>query len=281
MKNFLIVSRTDKTQYGEMIERAKQYIVSHGGNCQVLINYSEDETSFKELDVPEETQCVLTVGGDGTMIRTAQMLAHRKLPFAGINCGHLGYLCDIDRENLEECLDLLMADSFELEKRMMLRGSTKESREYNALNDIVINAGTVGTSVIRLTVYVNGSYLFAYNCDGLIFSTPTGSTAYNLSSGGPIVNPKTSCILLTPINAHTLNSRSIVLDMDDCIEVELNARHPEDENETAIVSFDGYEKKVLKPGDRVSIKRSEDTTEVVKFTDTSFLERIRIRMQEK
>lgn len=256
------------------------YIGLHGGQCSYGVN--PDDSLEEDLIVPPETECILTVGGDGTLIRAAQNIFGKNIPMIGINRGHLGYLCDLDEASVYEGIDMLMADDFSIEERMMLTGHLVDSegnvgKDIQALNDIVL-CSSAGLQVIHVTVYVNGQYLYAYNCDGVIFSTPTGSTAYNLSANGPIVNPKTNLILLTPINPHTLNSRSIVLDAYDELVLEIAARR-EDTVEEAEVSFDGNHKRLLHAGEKLVVHRAKETTKMIHLKDTSFYDRIRNKMQ--
>ncbi len=279
MKNFFIVTRDES--HSSVISQIISYIKLHGGNCSYGIN--PDDSSEQKLVVPENTECILSIGGDGTLVRAAQNTLGMNIPLLGINYGHLGYLCDLDPATMYDGLDALFADAYSIEDRMMLSGHllTKkegESAEIPALNDIVLGA-TVGLQAISVRVYVNGSYLYAYYCDGIIFSTPTGSTAYNLSANGPIVNPKTNVILLTPINPHTLNARAIVLDPYDEIAVEFCARR-EGERSVATVCFDGSHKKILRIGEKLIVKRAEQTTKMIHLEDISFLDRIRNKMQE-
>lgn len=279
MKNFLIVTRTEKAPCDALISRIIEIIESKGGNAKVTTNPSSEGKKYSQIDVPSETECIISVGGDGTMIRTAQNTASAGVPIVGLNSGHLGYLCDIDEANLEESLEKLFNGEFECEKRMMLKGGVVGAKQrYNSLNDIVISSSASGHSVINLKVSVNGSELLCYDCDGMIFATPTGSTAYNMSAGGPIVNPKSSMIILTALNAHSLNSRSVILDADDEIEVTLQARRI-DGSESAEVSFDGNHRIVIKAGQSVKISRSSETTEIISIAGTNFLERFRMRMQ--
>ena len=133
--------------------------------------------------------------------------------------------------------------------------------------------------MLNLTVKVNGIQLYSHNCDGLIVSTPTGSTAYNLSANGPIVSPHADCIVLTPINPHTLNSRSIILASNDEVEVSIEARHEEDEPKANII-YDGTLRQVLRKGEVLKIHRSKITSNMVMLENVNFLERIRARMQE-
>lgn len=280
MKQFFIVSRDDKKENLSMIQDMIDYIELHGGICSYGVN--PDDTLEEELVLPPKTECILTVGGDGTLIRAAQNIFGKNIPMIGINRGHLGYLCDLDEESVYEGIDALMAGDFAIEERMMLTGHLVDAqgnvgRDIQALNDIVL-CSSAGLQVIHVTVYVNGQYLYAYNCDGVIFSTPTGSTAYNLSANGPIVNPKTNLILLTPINPHTLNARSIVLDAYDELVLEIAARR-DDTVDEAEVSFDGNHKRLLHPGEKLVVHRAKETTKMIHLKDISFLDRIRNKMQ--
>lgn len=280
MKQFFIVSRDDKKETLLLIQDMIDYIGLHGGTCSYGVN--PDDALEAELVVPAETECILTVGGDGTLIRAAQNIFGKNIPMIGINRGHLGYLCDLDEESVYEGIDALLAGEYSIEERMMLTGHLVDKQgnvggDIQALNDIVL-CSSAGLQVIHVTVYVNGQYLYAYNCDGVIFSTPTGSTAYNLSANGPIVNPKTNLILLTPINPHTLNARSIVLDAYDELVLEIAARR-QDTVEEAEVSFDGNHKRLLHPGEKLVVHRAKETTKMIHLKDISFLDRIRNKMQ--
>ena len=280
MKHFFIISRNEEKEKLDLIFHLMHYIQQKGGACSYTCN-PEDEHAAA-VAVPKQAQCILTIGGDGTLIRAAQNTFGSNVPLLGVNCGHLGYLCELDEENVYDAIDDLFADRYQVEERMMLGGTVhhtdgSRSPEAQALNDVVI-CSSAGLQVIHLTVYVNGEHLYSYLCDGMIFSTPTGSTAYNLSANGPIVNPRTNLILLTPINAHTLNSRSIVLDSSDEVAVELTPRRNEN-TEVAEVSFDGNRKALLRPGERLIVHKAKEKTRMIQFSNMSFLERIRIKMR--
>lgn len=170
--------------------------------------------------VPKEAECGLVLGGDGTLIRAVRDLGERSLPLLGINLGTLGYLTDVDLEDFESALDHLFSETPVIEERMMLEGSFRNSRKDMAMNDIVI-AREGKVRIVSFHIYVNGALLNTYHADGVIISTPTGSTGYNLSAGGPIVEPTAQMIVITPICSHALNTSSIVLSADDLIEVEV------------------------------------------------------------
>lgn len=280
MKKFLIITRSSD-RHSDLIDSIKNAIELKGGQCNVAISpENEDEES---VVVPEGTQCILTVGGDGTLIGSAQMTFGSGIPLLGVNRGHLGYLCDLNDDTVFSALESLFQDQYSVEERMMLTGhivdKDGEAEPWiQALNDIVISASP-GLNVIQLSAYVDGEYLYSYVCDGMIFSTPTGSTAYNLSANGPIVDPKTSVILLTPVNPHTLNSRSIVLDRHAEITVEVIPRRHKTP-ESACVAFDGGHKRTLHPGERLVVRRADATTKMVSLSKLSFLERMSKKLQE-
>ena len=176
---------------------------------------------------------------------------------------------------------LLLSDNTRIDERMMLDGilDDDELNSYTALNDIVISSAAAGIAVLNLKVSVNGIQLYSHNCDGLILATPTGSTAYNLSANGPIVSPHSDCIILTPINPHTLNSRSIILSSDDEIQIEVGLRHFDDTEEATVI-YDGVSRQILHKGEVLKVTRSKATTKMVRLESANFLERIRARMQE-
>ena len=195
MKNFLIVARSFSDLHEKYINVIRDYICAHEGMCILDLDTCPD-SSETQVTVDDNIQCIITVGGDGTVVRVAQNVTNRKVPIVGLNCGHLGYLCDMTVDNVEHCLDQLLSDNYKIDERMMLEGdySSDSSNHFRALNDIVVASDAAGLYVLNLTVKVNGIQLYSHNCDGLIVSTPTGSTAYNLSANGPIVSPHADCI---------------------------------------------------------------------------------------
>lgn len=283
MKNFVIIAKTEKEKEDRFLQDLCAYIREKGAHCNIVVE--PHKASMMPVEVPPKTDCIFAIGGDGTVIRTAWRTYKTGTPIVGVNRGHLGYLCDLDEDSVYDAVDQLMAGAFEVENRMMLSGHLEKSDgstispEIPALNDIVLSAGP-NLQVIGLTIYINGQKLYSFTGDGVIFATPTGSTAYNMSANGPIVDPKTQLILLTPINAHTLNSRSFVLDPGDEISVEINKRRKSIE-ETAEVYFDGNHQQVLHIGERVVVYRAADEAKMIKLSDMNFLERIRKKLQQE
>ncbi len=246
---------------------------------EYIINYLEKNGKFCTDDL-KLVECVLVLGGDGTLLRAATDLAHVNVPFLGINMGSMGFLAEVDRTGIEKALDMLIADEFEIESRMMLLGVINDqknpSSHNRALNDVVI-LGKVSMKLINFNVYVNGLLLKRYTADGMIVSTPTGSTGYNLSAGGPIVEPNAELILITPLNPHSLHSRSVVLSAADEITIEITKDKYGQEQQVDAV-FDGGRRISLATGDRIKISKSEKTTAILKLSTTNFLEILQRKM---
>lgn len=283
MKHFLIITNKHKDTDRKLTKELSAYIEEKGGSCYCFFS-SGDEVSAaapEPSEIPPETECVLVLGGDGTLIRAASMLVDSRIPLIGVNLGNLGYLCELESGNVFAAIDQLMAGEYVVENRMMLEGHGivlgQETDTGIAFNDIVIHR--VGSmSVVRLSVYVNGEFLNAFRADGIIVSTPTGSTGYNMSAGGPIVDPKAQMILITPINPHTLNARSIVIGADDEVVVELDERRSQ-KDEAVEVSFDGDNAVRLEVGDRFVIRKAKETARICKLSKESFFEILSRKMQ--
>lgn len=213
MKHFFIISNKQKDNNLTLAGHVQQLLTDKGAVCYI---YDADEKeNMGPITVPKETECILVIGGDGTILDTAGRLIGKNIPLLGINRGTLGFLADIDVNELNDAIDDLMADRFQLEKRIMLKADIiREGNEvisYTALNDFVIHRnGYAG--VIGLSVKINGALIDQYHGDGVIVCTPTGATGYNLSAGGPIINPTCKNFVVTPICSHSLTARSVVLD---------------------------------------------------------------------
>lgn len=283
---YMIVNHSKKkAEYGA--ELIRDYLEGRGCECVVWDASDTDacrsrRPQFRYTDreaVPGWIECAIVLGGDGTLIQAARDLAGSNIPLLGVNMGTLGYLAQIGREeDILPALDELIADHYGLEQRIMLKGTVisdgRVIAEDIALNDIVLSR--MGLNMLRFNLSIDGEFLNDYSADGIIAATPTGSTAYNLSAGGPIAVPDSEMILLTPICPHTLNSRSVVLAPDRVIELEITGR-----GETGkFLSFDGDTQVDLKNGDLVRIERSEIVTTLIRLKKVSFLENLRDRMKQ-
>ena len=231
--------------------------------------------------IPENISILLVVGGDGTLLRAAKKVVGRQLPLIGVNLGTLGYLAEVEAGQFRQALDQLLEGRYTIEKRMMLEGEIYRKGVQIAadiaLNDVVIlRSGPL--RLLELITAVNGEHLMDYRADGIILSTATGATGYTLSVGGPIVTPEADLMIMTPIAAHTLTTRSIILRGRDVVRVEIGVGNgylpPE-----ASVFFDGNEKLVsVAAGDVVEIRRAAKKTNIIKLSDASFLDVLRRKM---
>ena len=285
MKHFLIYTNRHKDRELRMTERIRAYLQEKGQCvtvklCELKEQYEGQEEATS--DSPPEADCMIVLGGDGTMLQAVREIKRLSIPMIGVNLGTLGYMAEIEPAGLEESLDRLIRGDYEQECRMMLNGKVffqngKEDEGW-ALNDIVISRkGSL--QVIHFNIYVNGQFLNHYSADGMIITTPTGSTGYNLSAGGPLVEPRAKLIMLTPICPHTLNQRSIILSPEDTIEIEI-PKGREERMQTVEANFDGRHVIPLCTGERIRIVKSEKTTEFIQLNQVSFLEVLHKKMSE-
>ncbi len=286
MNIFYIITNHQKDEDLKITKEIQRYLEEHQRICYIQGEKGDLGTQkgygFTNAEtIPQDVECVLVLGGDGTLIQGARDIVGKELPIIGFNFGTLGFLTEIEQENMYTALDKLMADEFILESRMMLKGTMYRDGEAVfsdiALNDIVLNRSGA-LRIIQYDIYVNGEFLYSCPSDGIIISTPTGSTGYNLSAGGPIVSPSSSMILLTPICPHSLGSRSIVLSADDRVVVKIGPGRRNTE-ETAVATFDGAQSVDLITGDRVEIMQAKETTKLIKINKKSFVEIMRKKMQ--
>lgn len=275
----------------KVARQIQEYLLSRGKECIIQEERQNEEiagdlgVNFKYTDVtkiPEDTDCILALGGDGTLLQAARDTVERKIPLLGINLGTLGYLAEIDRQNIHQALECLIGQKYEVKDRMMLEGTAyhqnKKLMEDIALNDIVI--GRVGRlRILNLRIFLNGAYLTSYSADGIIVSTPTGSTGYSLSAGGPIIDPEANLIAITPIAAHTLNARTIILPDDVEITIEIGNRKGTFHDE-AEATFDGDTSVKLNSFDKIVIRKSKKITRMVKINQISFVEVLRNKMNK-
>jgi len=275
MDKFLIITNYTKDDGRMITSRIQSYLEKKGKEC--VFPLLENGEHIVPGSIPKDTDCAIVIGGDGTLIRASRTLVFEGVPILGVNLGTLGYLTEVEVQNIEAAIDQLISGDYIIEDRMMLYGKVRGEKREIALNDIVVSRSG-GMRILSFHLYVNGEFLNTYQADGIIISTPTGSTAYNLSAGGPIIEPTASMILVTPICSHTLTKGSIVFSADDEVVIELGARRDEVKDE-AVISFDGADLTAFETGDRLVIKRARETTGLVTLKRTSFLETLREKMK--
>lgn len=277
MKSFYVIANQEKKECIKLAQEIEKYLKEKGAECLVRGKNKLTHTPM------EHTDAIIVLGGDGTLLRAARELAGRKIPFLGINLGHLGYLAEIEAQNVQTALDSLLEDHCVTEERMMLTGDVwiggRCVGHDMALNDIVLNRSG-NLRVVDYMVYVGGQYLNRFTADGIMVATPTGSTGYSLSAGGPIISPTASLLLLTPICPHTLNSRSIVFSGEDTIRIQIGEGRRAGKDET-YVTFDGDTSFRMHSGDYVEIKKSMEITRILKINQISFLEVLRNKLSKK
>lgn len=283
MKHFMIVTNRWKDPDLEMTEKIRKFLEEAG--CSVTV-YADELSADEWKAVLEQekgkTTGMLVLGGDGTLLRAARDTVESKIPVLGINLGTLGYLTEVERSNLMPSLQQLVDGNYKLENRMLLSGQVirngEEIMDTRALNDITITRNG-RLQMLYFQIYVNGRLLKEYHADGIIVATPTGSTGYNLSAGGPIVEPSANVTVLTPICAHTLQTRSVILRAEDKIVIRVRERENR-EAQPMEVCFDGNRNLMLKPGDEVHITQSNMITSIIKLKETSFLDVLSRKMSE-
>ncbi|MCH5342988.1 MAG: NAD(+)/NADH kinase [Acetatifactor sp.] len=286
MKHFLIYSNAYKDRNLEVTNRIVGHLEMKGQKVTLNLKDSDwksgaGEESEEAKNIPTDVDCMIVLGGDGTVLQAARETKKLHIPIIGVNLGTLGFMTEIEPENLEESLDRLIAGNYEQESRMMLNGkvffANGEVDEGWALNDIVISrSGSL--QIIKFNIYVNGQFLYDYKADGMIITTPTGSTGYNLSAGGPLVEPKAKLLTMTPICPHALNQRSIILSPEDVIEIVIPPIRGT-LSQTVEANFDGSHKIGLSTGDRIRIVQSEKTTEFIQLNQVSFLKILNKKMK--
>jgi NAD+ kinase len=245
--------------------------------------YSEPRLQqFWNRDVPSfegvGLDALLTFGGDGTLLRGARLLGARETPILGVNLGRVGFLTTATRDSLGPALDALVAGRYEIEKRQALRAAIRdpegETRATQmAVNDVAVHKGGVAR-VIRVNVFIQGENVGPYSADGIIVATPTGSTAYSLSAGGPIVVPGVEAMVVTPIAAHTLAVRALVVPATYRIVIEPMAGWADD----LLVSFDGQTGTTLAPGESVDVCRADHRVCLIRLGGEGFFERMRQKL---
>jgi len=251
---------------GPEIEREQ---IEHATGCSV-------ETVAADK-LPSSVDLILVLGGDGTMIATARMIGDREVPVMGVNFGGLGYLAEFRIEELYTALEAILAGNYRLDRRVMLavellRGSDPVTT-HQVLNDVVINKSALAR-IIEIEAYLNQQFVNSFRADGLIISTPTGSTAYNLSAGGPVIFPSMNAVVITPICPFTLSNRPIVVPDDAVIELRLKT-----EQEDVALTLDGQAGFPLKVENRVVIRKSRTTFNLVQPMNRNYFDVLRDKLR--
>jgi len=236
-----------------------------------------ESASHPKTQLATRSDMVLVLGGDGTMLSAARLLEERAVPILGVNMGGLGFLTEITLDQLYPALEKVFAQEFMVEERLMLRADIHRHGEHVAkatvLNDVVVSKGTLAR-MIEIQILIDGQFVTRLRGDGLIVSTPTGSTAYSLSAGGPIIHPTVQALILTPICPHTLTHRPLLVPRGVALEVTLTSQV-----EGAMATFDGQVGVALVQGDTVAIAVSEHRTQLIRLPDRTYYDLFRRKLK--
>lgn len=277
-----IIINTEKKKALAITEQIVNWLQRHGKKAMVTNMGSESvQHCFpmcSEQELSREAECIIVLGGDGTLLSCARTIAANGIPLFGVNLGQLGFLTEIELPDLEPALEKLISGQYLIEERMMIQAAVRrggtEISNFHALNDAVITKGAFAR-LIRLKTFVNDEYFDVFPADGLIVSTPTGSTAYSLSAGGPLVVPDLGLMLVTPICPHTLYSRPLVIDKDSIVRVELETTQAE-----VMLTIDGQSGFKLQPHDEVIVKKAPFNARFMKLNQRGFYEILRRKLKE-
>jgi len=281
MPKITIIYKRNKSLAAQLALEMKQWLEQRDVEVYLRQNVARHghEADFQEppLQIPPESVAVVVLGGDGTLLSVARLVGDLPIPILGVNIGGMGFLTEVSIRDRYRFLEDILAQRFEVEERMRLQASIirrgEKISDITFLNDVVINKAALAR-IIDLEVTIDGRYLTTYRADGLIVSTPTGSTAYNLSAGGPIVFPTARAIILTPICSFSLTNRSIILPGRACVDIEVS---PKDTDVT--LTCDGQVGQELLPNDRVRIERAPHPQHMVKARQEDYFTILRNKLK--
>ena len=273
MDKFYIITNSDKDKDLEFTGQIVEYLKANGRKCMVQQAERKQEGAYHYTNpalIPEDTECILVLGGDGTILQRAAECAKRKIPVLGINLGKIGFMTEIEIDDMEDAISKFLQDDFTIEKRMMMKAEIRKENKiqfsFHALNDVVVSK-VAGEKLIYMELSTDGVAVNRYTADGLIIATPTGSTGYSISAGGPVVDPCMRLYVATPICAHMLSVRSAVLSSNKDIRIKLDGEYG---NADAVVTADGDIQGYIKNADEVIITESEYDFELIKIGEQSF-----------
>ncbi|MBQ9827831.1 MAG: NAD(+)/NADH kinase [Lachnospiraceae bacterium] len=282
MKKYCIITNRNKDRDYSITDHILETLQREGMEAYT-VGGRTDDTYIRPINITQDlieegTDCIIVLGGDGTLIKIARNLAHLHIPFLGVNLGTLGFLASVEKDDVERAVREMVEGTYTLEKRMMIKGrptiNGRPRASVPALNEIMISRAGF-SRMVELKLYINDNLAEVYQADGILISTPTGSTAYNLSAGGPVVFPESRVMIIVPVCPHALSSRAIVTSPFDKIRVEIGKRRSSAETEEAEVLVDGIKVAQLSSFDKVEIERSRHYIELVRLSDYSFYDSMR------
>lgn len=280
MKKIGIIAKPFKTEAKKVLEDLLPWLQARGR--EVFLDKDtaatiERVSTLGRDDIPSKVELIIVLGGDGTLLSVARVVAGKKIPILGVNLGSLGFLTEVTLQELYPTLELILSGEYQTDERSMLQAQIKRGGKVvttsSALNDVVINKNALA-KMIELETCVNGSYVTTFRGDGLIISTPTGSTAYSLAAGGPIVHPIVDSLIINPLCPHTLTNRPIVLPGNSVIEVTLLS-----EKEEVLIASDGQEGYPLIYKDVVEVKKAKETISLIHSPKKDYYQILREKLK--
>lgn len=253
-----VVVIPNKQKDNELVYTSRLTALLDGYNCIYTVCRDDGDS------VSEDADLFIVLGGDGSIMRASHYAAGKGIPILSINLGRMGYMAELEKDELH-LIDSYFSGDYFIEERMMLSVITPDGEEHIALNDAVLSNGRV-SKMVSFSLYSNGQHLSHYNADGIIISTPTGSTAYSMSAGGPVVDPSVECLIATPVCPHSLNSRPVIFSG----RTELTIKNETDRDIPMFITVDGEDNLEIGYGESVSIKRSDISTKLVRIKDECF-----------
>ena len=284
MKTITVITNTNKDPELEVTKTLVRELSAFAQCIKISENIKFDTvdkvTFLPESKIFDDTDAVITVGGDGTILQIAPILAKKNIAVLGINLGRMGFMAELEKDEIS-LVSKLFSQEYIIEPRMMLDVSIIRDGEkvdsFTALNEVVVMNGTI-SKMVELELYCNDTYVSRYHADGLILSTPTGSTAYSLSAGGAVIDPSLDCILTTPVCAHSFyNARPVVFSSS----AELSIKDFTKRGENTFVTIDGNRNFKLSSFDTVIVKKSQHTTNLIKIKSTRFYNTVYSKLSER
>jgi len=280
MKSIGIVAKIHDPRCGKVAGDLVSWVTGKGMTPLVeerLAAHLGTGEGSKGFEIAAKADLVVVLGGDGTLISVARLMVEREVPIVGVNLGSLGFLTEITLGEMYDLLEKFLSGEYGISERMMLQAQIVRNREtiatYRVLNDVVINKGALAR-IIDLETMIDGNYLTRFRSDGLIISTPTGSTGYSLAAQGPVVHPSLDCLLVTPICPHTLTNRPIVVGGDSSLEVRLQSK-----DEDVFLTLDGQVKLDLESGDTIVVNKAACRTRLVVSSTKDYYEVLRAKLK--
>lgn len=279
MKKIGIISKIGDPEAVRIVQGLLPWL--RGKGCEVYLDNDMATVirmaGYQRTEIPNLVECILVLGGDGTMLSVARLVGIKGIPILGINTGGLGFLTAVQKDDLYAVLEKVIAEKCPVEGRMMLNACVSRHSEgiaeYLVVNDVVVNKGALAR-IIDLETYIDGQYVATFKADGLILATPTGSTAYALSAGGPIVHPIVGCVILAPICPHTLTNRPIVLPDDVRVDIVIKSL-----TEDVFLTVDGQVGLSLRQNDVVAVKKSEYKAQFFIPCERDYFEILRTKLK--